>query len=212
MNGGVHDGGVHGCCSSPSELRLSFSKKKVARQEAGGAASREEYAKEVRRSLARSTRALPIRLVTVGKHRDPAVEKVVLDYGQKVRRYCSFEEVQVRPNPKNTSDVATQVAAEGDQVLRGISSKDWVVLLDERGKDMTSEQLATLIADAGEKGASAVVFCIGGPFGHGPQVSARANTSVRLSAMVLNHEVARIVLVEQIYRAWTILRGEKYHH
>lgn len=112
-------------------------------------------------------RALPIRLVTVGKHRDPAVEKVVLDYGQKVRRYCSFEEVQVRPNPKNTrqasqpasccfhpllfgvsiasdipiltqagcitlrSDVATQVAAEGDQVLRGISSKDWVGDLPE---------------------------------------------------------------------------------
>lgn len=62
------------------------------------------------------------------------------------------------------------------------------------------------------QGASAIVFCIGGPFGHGPQVRERANVSVKLSTMVLNHQIAFLVLLEQIYRAWTILRGEKYHH
>jgi len=140
------------------------------------------------------------------------MESVALEYVKKIQRYCAFEEVQLRPNPKNSSDVSTQVSSEGERVMRSITTKDWVVILDERGKEMTSEKFADLIADAGETGASAVVFCIGGPFGHGPQVRERANVSVKLSAMVLNHQVAFLVLLEQIYRAWTILRGEKYHH
>ncbi|CAM6127362.1 unnamed protein product [Calypogeia fissa] len=168
--------------------------------------------KEAEVSYARSTRALPMRLVTVRKSLDSGAQAVVDEYVSKVKRYCSFEELQIRPNPKNTSDVSAQVEAEAERVLRSITTKDWVVLVDERGQDLTSEQFATSIAEAGDKGASALVFCIGGPYGHGSQVRKRANVSVKLSSMVLNHQVAMIVLLEQIYRAWTILRGEKYHH
>eukprot|EP00850_Spirogloea_muscicola_P018578 SM000172S03051 [mRNA] locus=s172:13074:14469:+ [translate_table: standard] len=100
------------------------------------------------------------------------------------------------------SDVAVQVQAEGERV----------VLVDERGRTITSEQLASLIADVGDTSAAALVFCIGGPYGHGPAVTVRADTTVSLSALVLNHEIAAVVLMEQLYRSWTILRGEKYHH
>ncbi|KAH9548764.1 hypothetical protein CY35_11G104900 [Sphagnum magellanicum] len=109
-------------------------------------------------------------------------------------------------------DVSAQIASEGEYVMRLISAKEWLVLLDEHGKEVTSEQFADLMADASDTGASALVFCIGGPFGHGPQLHARANITVKLSSMVLNHQLAFLVLLEQIYRGWTILRGENYHH
>ena len=88
------------------------------------------------------------------------------------------------------------------QVLQRISPRDRVVLLDERGIDMTSEGLAHLIAQAGDDSAASLTFLIGGPFGHGPAARDRADVVVRLSAMVLNHQVARLVLLEQLYRAW----------
>ncbi|KAJ7554933.1 hypothetical protein O6H91_05G015900 [Diphasiastrum complanatum] len=151
-------------------------------------------------SLARSARPLPIRLVSVGKSRSPGVQSVAQYHIEKIRRYCSFEEMQVRPNPKGTSDVSAQVEAEGDYVMRNISSNDWVILLDERGEDVTSDKFASMIAKAGDMGCARLVFCIGGPYGHGTLVQQRADASIRLSSMVLNHQVALIVLLEQIYR------------
>lgn len=87
-----------------------------------------------------------------------------------------------------------------------------MVLLDERGRDLSSPDLAKLLAQASDQGWPQLVFCIGGPFGHSQEVRARADDQVRLSTMVLNHQVAHVVLLEQLYRAWTILRGEPYHH
>ncbi len=86
------------------------------------------------------------------------------------------------------------------------------MLLCERGRDVNTPDLAALLEAAGEANPSALVFAIGGPFGHGAAVRARADDSIRLSRLVLNHQVARLVLAEQLYRAWTILKGEPYHH
>lgn len=105
-----------------------------------------------------------------------------------------------------------QIKGEDTKVMQRITPKDWVVLLDENGKDITSEQLAKLIEDSGSTGSSSVVFCIGGPHGHGQQLKTRADVTIRLSSMVLNHQIALIVLLEQLYRSWTILKGQKYHH
>lgn len=114
------------------------------------AAKRDHLPQNQQIRFPRATRPLPLKLVTVGKDRRTAMESVALEYVKKIQRYCVFEEVQLRPNPKNSSDVSTQVASEGERVMRSISTKDWVVLLDERGKEMTSEKFADLIADAGE--------------------------------------------------------------
>jgi len=97
------------------------------------------------------------------------------------------------------------------QVLKAIAAGERVILLDERGKDASSEDIARLLIKASDDGTP-LCFVIGGPFGHGTAVMQRADESVRLSRMVLNHSVAYVVLIEQLYRAWTIVRGEPYHH
>jgi len=130
---------------------------------------------------------------------------------EKARRYTTVTEVQVKPNPKKAAAVEVQVQAEAEKVLKVLDGGDHVVLLDERGRDLTSEGMAQIIAQAGDNGTP-LAFCIGGPFGHGAAVRARANDTIKLSTMVLNHQVAYVVLLEQIYRGWTILRNEPYHH
>jgi 23S rRNA (pseudouridine1915-N3)-methyltransferase len=97
------------------------------------------------------------------------------------------------------------------QVLKAIAAGERVIILDERGKDASSEDMARLLIKASDDGTP-LCFVLGGPFGHGPAVMQRADESVRVSRMVLNHSVAYVVLVEQLYRAWTIVRGEPYHH
>ncbi|KAL1094951.1 hypothetical protein V6Z11_D06G125400 [Gossypium hirsutum] len=159
-----------------------------------------------------SVRALPIRTLTVGKKRLPGVQLLVDEYIAKLKSYCHVDDVQIRSNPKNARNVMAQVHDEDIAVINLITSNDWVVMLDERGLDLSSEQLAELLGDAGNTAASRLSFCIGGPYGHGQRVRKRANVSIKLSSMVLNHQIALVVLMEQIYRSWTILKGQKYHH
>ncbi|XP_021744286.1 putative RNA methyltransferase At5g10620 [Chenopodium quinoa] len=159
-----------------------------------------------------SVRAIPIRVLTVGKKRDRGVQLIVDEYKDKLQHYCSIDDVLIRSNPKNARDVKAQIEEEDCAVVNLIKSNDWVVILDEHGLDVSSERLAELIGDAGLTGASKMIFCIGGPYGHGRQLRQRANLSIKLSSLVLNHQIALVVLMEQLYRAWTILKGQKYHH
>ncbi|XXG71017.1 hypothetical protein AAC387_Pa07g0366 [Persea americana] len=159
-----------------------------------------------------SVRALPIRILTIGKKRSKGIQLIVEEYKEKLKYYCSVDDVQIKSNPKNTSDVKAQIEGEDNIIIQHIRSEDWVVVLDERGLDIGSEQMAELVGDAGKTGSSAIAFCIGGPYGHGRQLGERADVTIRLSSMVLNHQIALIVLLEQLYRAWTILKGQKYHH
>ncbi|XP_050266153.1 putative RNA methyltransferase At5g10620 isoform X2 [Quercus robur] len=159
-----------------------------------------------------SVRVVPIRILTVGKKRSPGVQLIVDEYIRKLNRYCTVDDVQIRSNPRNASDVSAQVDDEDTAMMSIIRSDDWVVMLDENGQDIGSEQMAELVGDAGNTGASRLSFCIGGPYGHGRQLRERANISIKLSTLVLNHQIALLVLMEQLYRSWTILKGQKYHH
>ncbi|KAL1834715.1 hypothetical protein DCAR_0104928 [Daucus carota subsp. sativus] len=159
-----------------------------------------------------SLRVLPVRVLTVGKNRSAGVQLIVDEYVDKISKYCRIEDVQIRSNPKNARDVMAQIEQEDMAVMKTIKHGDWVVMLDEHGLDVGSEQVANLIGDAGNTGASNLLFCIGGPYGHGKQLRERADVSIKLSSLVLNHQIALIVLMEQLYRAWTILKGQKYHH
>ncbi|XP_027333041.1 putative RNA methyltransferase At5g10620 [Abrus precatorius] len=159
-----------------------------------------------------SVRALPIRIFSVGKKRSRGLQLLVDEYVEKLKYYCSVEDVQIRSNPRNARDQRAQVDDEDTAVMNLIRSDDWVVMLDERGQDIGSEQMAELVGDAGNTGVSRLSFCIGGPYGHGRKMRERANLSVKLSSLVLNHQIALLVLMEQLYRSWTILRGQKYHH
>ncbi|KAK8449576.1 hypothetical protein SEVIR_7G241100v4 [Setaria viridis] len=157
-------------------------------------------------------RAMPMRLLTVGKKRSRGTQLLVEEYTEKLGYYCDFEDTLIRSNPKLTSDVKVQVEAEDTAMMQQLKPDDFVVVLDENGKDVISEQIADLIGDAGNTGSSRLAFCIGGPYGLGLQVRKRADATIRLSSLVLNHQVALVVLMEQLYRAWTIIKGQKYHH
>ncbi|KAI3955595.1 hypothetical protein MKX01_034917 [Papaver californicum] len=159
-----------------------------------------------------AVRALPIRILTVGRKRSQGVQLLVDEYKDKLKLYCNVQDIHIRSNPKNASNVKAQVEGEDALVMQHIKSGDWVVLLDEHGLDIGSEQMADMVGDAGNSGSSTLSFCIGGPYGHGRQMRERANVTIKLSSMVLNHQIALVVLLEQLYRAWTILKGQKYHH
>ncbi|URD84763.1 Core-2/I-Branching enzyme [Musa troglodytarum] len=126
-------------------------------------------------------RAIPIRILTVGKRRSPGAQLLVEEYMEKL------------------SNVKAQIDAEDMVIMQQIRHEDWVVVLDEHGLDVRSEQLADLLGDAGRTGSTRLAFCIGGPYGHGPQLRNRADVTIRLSSMVLNHQIALIVLLEQLY-------------
>ncbi|PNT61802.1 hypothetical protein BRADI_5g20960v3 [Brachypodium distachyon] len=155
---------------------------------------------------------MPIRVLTVGKKRSQGTQLLVEEYKEKLSYYCGVEDTLIKSNPKLTSDVKVQIEAEDTAMMQQLKAEDFVVVLDENGKDVISEQIADLIGDAGNTGSSRLTFCIGGPYGLGVQVRERADATIRLSSLVLNHQVALIVLMEQLYRAWTIIKGQKYHH
>ncbi len=96
--------------------------------------------------------------------------------------------------------------------MTALPARSWLIAVDERGESRTSEGLAKLLDDAAMSGATPLWFAMGGAYGHAPAVRERARLTLSLSPMVLNHAVARVVLVEQIYRACTIRAGEPYHH
>lgn len=145
----------------------------------------------------------------------PLHDTLTQEWLDKARRYAKeVEEIRLPVNPQKAKDNDAATRAEGERVLRAIVPSDFVVLLDERGKSLTSEQLADLVAEAGERcsSSSSLAFVVGGPFGHAQAVSDRADATLGLSKLVLNHAVARVVLSEALYRAYTILKGVPYHH
>ena len=146
---------------------------------------------------------------TVGKSRCEWANRAVDDYGKRIRRYGGVVEEVVRPEPFR-GDVHHVRAAEGARLLQGLPARGALIALDERGDRLDSQAFAGLVDDARQRGT--VVFALGGPYGHDPSVRDAAWRVVRLSDLVLNHEVARVVLFEQLYRALTLLEGAPYHH
>lgn len=163
-----------------------------------------------------AVRPVPITVhtVTSNQKKDPAVV-YANEWLDKLSRYVNVEQVTVRPNPTGVKDPELAKAEESKRVLASLqksSSNAYTVCLDERGKDATSESLADLLERASDSGCTSVHFLIGGPFGWTDEVRRASDETLRLSRCVLNHAVAHVVLSEQLYRAWTILKGEKYHH
>ncbi len=128
-------------------------------------------------------------------------------YGARLRRHGSLEEILVRP-VMFRGDADAVRAAEGERLLKRAARP--MVALDERGERLHSEAFAAMLGELNLHGV--VSFVIGGAYGLDPSVRRAADRTVRLSDMVLNHELARVVLFEQLYRAITLLEGIPYHH
>jgi 23S rRNA (pseudouridine1915-N3)-methyltransferase len=135
------------------------------------------------------------------------------DYTERLKRYITFEIDVIRDlkKEKNRSE-AQQKALEGRLILKSLQAGDECVLLDERGKELTSKQFALYLDAKIQSAPKRLVFVIGGAYGFSDEVFERASERISLSKMTFSHQMVRSVFVEQLYRAMTILRGEPYHH
>ncbi|MDE6689202.1 MAG: 23S rRNA (pseudouridine(1915)-N(3))-methyltransferase RlmH [Prevotella sp.] len=151
-------------------------------------------------------------LLLVGKTADKHFDAGIQDYTQRIGHYMPFV-ITVIPELKNTKNLSEeqQKQAEGELILRQIQPSDTVVLLDEHGQEMRSLEFARWLEQK-RNTARRLLFIIGGPYGFSPAVYKRANEQVSLSKMTFSHQMIRLVFIEQIYRACTIIKGEPYHH
>lgn len=156
---------------------------------------------------------MEIELLTVGKTTIRFVEDGITEYSKRLKHYIPYS-IKSLPDVKNASkmDQAKQKEAEGEKILDTISNSDFVVLLDERGKQYSSIEFSAFLEKQMISGRRKVVFVVGGPYGFSQPVYDRADSLLSLSKMTFNHEMVRLFFTEQIYRAMTILRGEPYHH
>lgn len=151
-------------------------------------------------------------LLFVGKTTDPHIQALCQEYLKRLTHYLPVK-VQVIPELRNTKALTPdqQKLAEGELILRTVPQSAELILLDEHGKEYRSIEFAQQIQKKMSSGRD-IFFAIGGPYGFSQSVYERANGKISLSQMTFSHQMVRLFLIEQIYRAMTILRGEPYHH
>lgn len=155
---------------------------------------------------------MKLSLWTIGKAHDATVREGVIEFTTRVSRYFQIE-WKIFPVPKHNTPEQLK-KAEAELILNALEPDDYLVLLDEKGKSLTSIELANFIQQrANDSGrAQRLIFLIGGAYGVDQSIFQKAKLTWSLSALTFPHQLVRLILVEQIYRACTILRNEKYHH
>lgn len=154
---------------------------------------------------------MKITVIAVGKTSTPEISRLIDGYLRRIGHYIGFELVEL-PDARGCRDSESQKRVEGDAILKRLTAADTVVLLDERGREMTSVEFARFLEGRMNAGIKRLVFIIGGPYGFSQEVYSRADRLLGLSQMTFTHEMVRLFFTEQVYRAMTILRGEPYHH
>ncbi|MCG2617087.1 23S rRNA (pseudouridine(1915)-N(3))-methyltransferase RlmH [Terrimonas sp. NA20] len=154
-----------------------------------------------------------IELWSIGKNHEPYVRSGVEDFTKRISNYFKVDWLIIPPlkNAGMLSETDLK-KKEGEIILERLDKDDFLVALDERGKQLSSEGLADFLQSRANAGSKKVVFLIGGAFGIDEAVMKRASLSWSLSKLVFPHQLVRLILAEQVYRACTILRNEKYHH
>lgn len=152
-------------------------------------------------------------LWSIGKANEPYVKDGIAEFTKRLSKYFSVEWTII-PVPKNAGMLSEMdlKKKEGEMILQWLRPDDYLITLDERGKSLTSEGLASFIQQRATESTKNVVFLIGGAFGLDEAVLKRAQFKWSLSALTFPHQLVRLILAEQLYRACSILRNEKYHH
>lgn len=154
-----------------------------------------------------------IKLLAIGKTDNKELQKLIDDYTKRMSFYVKFE-LEIIPDIKNVKNLseAQQKDKEGELILSKLSPTDQLVLLDENGKSFSSVGFSEELQKKMNSGIKTLVFVIGGPYGFSKEVYAKAQGKISLSAMTFSHQMVRLFFIEQVYRAFTILRNEPYHH
>ena len=150
---------------------------------------------------------------SVGKNHEPYVKAGVEEFTHRISNYYKVEWTII-PQPKNAGMLSEMdlKKKEGETILQWLEKDDYLIALDERGKQLSSEGLATFVQSRANESTKRIIFLIGGAFGLDEAVLKRANYKWSLSQLVFPHQLVRLILAEQVYRACTILKNEKYHH
>ncbi|TDS53320.1 23S rRNA (pseudouridine(1915)-N(3))-methyltransferase RlmH [Myroides indicus] len=154
-----------------------------------------------------------IRLIAIGKTDHKSLHSLIEEYVKRLSFYIKFD-MEIIPDIKNAKNLSEiqQKQKEGELILSKISSSDFLILLDENGKSYNSIEFAEVIQKHMNSGIKTLVFVIGGPYGFSESVYQNAKGKISLSKMTFSHQIIRLFFTEQLYRAFTILRNEPYHH
>ena len=156
---------------------------------------------------------MKIQFWSLGKVHEPYVKKGIDDFTRRITNYYKVEWVII-PAVKNAGVLSEPELKkkEAEQILGKLEKEDFLVLLDERGKQLTSEGVANLLQGKANESTRKLIFLIGGAFGVDKTIADRSDFQWSLSPLVFPHQLVRLILSEQIYRACTIIKNEKYHH
>lgn len=154
-----------------------------------------------------------IKLLQIGKTKQNEINNLIQDYQKRLQHFINFEILSL-PDIKNTKNLSEdqQKSKEAEIFLKHLNTSDWVVLLDEKGKSLTSRGFAQFYQNKMNAGTKTLCFLIGGPYGFSQGVYERAHQKISLSSMTFTHELIRLIYVEQTYRAYSIIHNLPYHH
>ena len=156
---------------------------------------------------------MTIKLLAIGKTDHKDLQALIDIYQNRLRHYINFD-FEIIPDIKNVKNLseAQQKQKEGELILNKLKSTDVLILLDENGKQYDSVAFSQYLQKHMNSGIKQLVFVIGGPYGFSPEVYQKANGKLSLSKMTFSHQMIRLFMIEQLYRGFTILRNEPYHH
>lgn len=154
-----------------------------------------------------------IKLIAIGKTDQKSLQALIEEYQKRLSFYIKFE-LEIIPDIKNVKNLSEQQQKEkeGELILAKLAATDQMILLDENGKSFTSVDFANELQKKMNAGIKTLVFVIGGPYGFSEEVYKKAQGKISLSAMTFSHQMVRLFFIEQLYRGFTILRNEPYHH
>lgn len=156
---------------------------------------------------------MKIQFIQIDKTDDQWIKDGMEKYIQRLKHYCQLDiqtiEISKSIRAKTQQE---QKIEEGKQILKVSEKSDMLILLDEKGKKFSSAQFATYLENMGNRGYRQISFVIGGPYGFSQEVYQKCKEQISLSDMTFSHQMVRVFFLEQVYRAFTILKGEKYHH
>ncbi|TMM53653.1 23S rRNA (pseudouridine(1915)-N(3))-methyltransferase RlmH [Maribacter algarum] len=156
---------------------------------------------------------MTIRLLAIGKTDNKELQQLIAAYQNRLKHYIKFE-LEIIPDIKNAKNMseAQQKEKEGEQILKKLNATDVLVLLDEKGMQYSSVDFSNYLQKKMNSGIKQLVFVIGGPYGFSDSIYQKSQGKISLSKMTFSHQMVRLFVVEQIYRAFTILKNEPYHH
>jgi len=156
---------------------------------------------------------MKIQFIAIGKTNQNFIQQGLFEFCTRLEHYYPFE-IEIIPDIKNTKNLSIeqQKTKEGELILSSFQAGDHIVLLDERGKEFTSAAFAGYIEKKAHASTKRLVFVVGGAYGFSPAVYEAAHDKIALSKMTFPHQLVRLIFIEQLYRAMTILHHEPYHH